>query len=63
MNNEDKAAIELIKKLINEVKKENANKKVLTEGKTAQQVFQTHKKQIKEYVLEQLQKTLNDAAG
>lgn len=50
MNKNDKETLELLKKLIKEVKLEIVNKKLISENKTPQDVFKTHEKNIKDYV-------------
>ncbi len=60
MNIKDEAMLETIRKMIVEAKKEMGNKKILTEGKTAKEVFNQHDKNLKEYILENVLKTLSE---
>ena len=57
----DEDVIKTIKQVIKEVKQEMQNKKVLTEGKTAEQVFNHHEREMKKFILENVLKTLKDS--
>ena len=61
MNKSDVQTLELIKKLINEVKTELGNKKVLSEGKTPQDVFKNHEKNMKEYIANNVWETIKNS--
>ena len=60
MTNDEKV-LDTIKQMIQEVKQEMQQKKVLTEGKTPQQVFNKHEKDMKRYITEAVINTLKDA--
>jgi len=53
--------IEYLKKLIEEVKKEASEKKVLVESKTPQDVFEKHKQNIKDYVSQKVFETIKNS--
>lgn len=60
-NNKDAMVINTIQQLIREVKEEMKEKKVLTEGKTAQEVFDNRERDMKRYITENVLKALKDA--
>ena len=60
MTNDEKV-LDTIKQVIQEVKQEMQQKKVLTESKTPQQVFNKHEKDMKRYITEAVINTLKDA--
>ena len=60
MTNDEKV-LDTIKQMIQEVKQEMQQKKVLTESKTPQQVFNKHEKDMKRYITEAVINTLKDA--
>lgn len=57
----DEKVLDTIKQMIKEVKEEMQQKKVLTEGKTPEQVFNKHEKDMKRYITEAVINTLKDA--
>ncbi len=57
----DEKVLDSIKQIIKEVKEEMQQKKVLTEGKTPEQVFNKHEKDMKRYITEAVINTLKDA--
>ncbi len=57
----DEKVLNTIKQLIKEVKQEMQTKKVLSESKTPEQVFNKHQKDIKMYITEQVINALKDA--
>jgi len=58
---DDKNTLEYLKSLIKEVKQEMKTKKVISEAKTPQTVFNTHEKNIKEYVTQNLFEILKNS--
>lgn len=61
MANSNKEVLNSIREIIKEVKEEMKTKKVLTENKTPQKVFNDHQKELKKYILENVLKTLKVA--
>lgn len=57
----DEMVIKTIQQLIQEVKQEMSQKKVLTEGKTAQDVFNKQEKDMRRFITENVLKILKDA--
>ena len=57
----DEKVLDTIKQMIKEVKEEMQQKKVLAEGKTPEQVFNKHEKDMKRYITEAVINTLKDA--
>lgn len=52
MSKANDEVLKTISRLINEVKNDLNNKKVLVENKQPEQIFEQHKKQIEEYIKE-----------
>ena len=57
----DEKVLDTIKQLIKEIKQEMQHKKVLTEGKTPEQIFNKHEKDMKRYITEAVISTLKNA--
>lgn len=57
----DKETMELLRSLIKEVKNEIKNKKLMVESKTPQDVFKTHEKNIKDYILDNISEVIKNA--
>lgn len=60
MTNDEKV-LDTIKQIIKEVKQEMQHKKVLTEGKSPQQVFENHTTSMRKYITEAVLETLKIA--
>lgn len=63
MKNKDEAVVELIRKMIVEARKNINNKKIITEGKTAEEVFNEHNKKLKEYIIYNVVKAINESSS
>lgn len=61
MSKSDEATLNMIRKLIMEVKRELSEKKVLTENKTPEKVFNNHEKNMKEYVAKNVWDTIKNS--
>jgi hypothetical protein len=61
MADNDQAVLNMIKQLIKEVKEDMKVKKVLAEGKTPQDVFKHHEKELKRYIIENVMNTLQES--
>lgn len=57
----DEMVLETIQQLIKEVKQEIQKKKVITEGRSAEDVFQTKRKEMRRYITENILKVLGEA--
>jgi len=57
----DQMVIDTIKQIIKEVKSEMSNKKILSENKSAEVVFNKHRSDIKKYIVENVIKALAEA--
>lgn len=61
MEKKDRESLDILRKLIEEVKREMSSKKVLTESKTPEKIFESHQKNIKEYVLNNVWNTIKNS--
>lgn len=59
----DEMVLNTIQQMIKEVKQEMTQKKVLTEGKTAQEVFNKQEREMRRFITENVLKVLKDAEG